>query len=204
MECEMENDTPGNKYQTMEKVPNKMSKPLRSLAAPSSPPPTGTREENISYLQLCGTVSTQEGLLQNGRLSLLWAFFSLPKLHTLDSKDLLQTTDWTLFQPSNWKKTSWKWIIFLYQFWSMRTLSRVSSWLCVPCSMACRTSWIALNWPVYHHWPQALSLWLCHSVILEQLPSLPQYTFHLKFLKWNLIRIPLCFNTLWTIFTCWI
>jgi hypothetical protein len=93
MECEMENDTPGNKYQTMEKVPNKMSKPLRSLAAPSSPPPTGTREENISYLQLCGTVSTQEGLLQNGRLSLLWAFFSLPKLHTLDSKDLLQTTD---------------------------------------------------------------------------------------------------------------
>ena len=87
MECEMENDTPGNKYQTMEKVPNKMSKPLRSLEAPSSPPPTGTREENISYLQLCGTVSTQEGLLQNGRLSLSWAFFSLPKLHTLDSKD---------------------------------------------------------------------------------------------------------------------
>lgn len=86
----------------------------------------------------------------------------------------------------------------------MRALSRFSSWLCIPYSVACCTSWIALNWPVYHHWPQALSLWLCHSVILEQLPSLPQYTFHLKFLKWNLIRIPLCFNTLWTIFTCWI
>lgn len=50
MGCEMENDTPGNKYQKMKKVPNKTSKPLRSPVAPSSPPPTGAGEESISYL----------------------------------------------------------------------------------------------------------------------------------------------------------
>lgn len=52
MECEMENDTPGNKYPKMKKVSNKTSKPLRSHMAPSLLPPRGTEEENVSCLQL--------------------------------------------------------------------------------------------------------------------------------------------------------
>lgn len=35
MGCEMENDTPGNKYPKMKKVSNKTSKPLRSHVIPA-------------------------------------------------------------------------------------------------------------------------------------------------------------------------
>lgn len=60
MGCEMENDTPGNKYPKMKKVSNKTSKSLRSHVAPSSLPPRGTREKTVSYLQPGNVGSTQK------------------------------------------------------------------------------------------------------------------------------------------------